>query len=374
MARAPASASDETLPEADRLEGFAHPRETSVLFGHEAAEQALARAFAGGRMHHGWLFAGPQGIGKAALAYRFAAHILASAAERDPQAARLAVPDGSANARQVRALSHPGLFVLRRAWNARDQRFPAAIPVDDVRRLRTFLGHRAAEGAWRVIIADTADELNVNAANALLKILEEPPPRTVFLLLSEAPGRLLATIRSRCRMLPLAPLGGEDLRRAVSHALTAAGVGAPDETAWAELERLSEGSVRRALGLLAGGGLDLHARLLGILEALPKLDWRAAHALADELAAPGAEQRFELFFDVLLATLAGLVRTAAAGTGGARETEIARRLMPESRLAMWAALWETISREKALAAALNLDRKMLIVETLLRMEAAARSG
>ncbi len=145
MARAPAAAEIEVRPEADRLEGFPHPRETPTLFGHDAAERALAEALVGGRMHHAWLLAGPQGIGKATLAYRFARAALADASERS--AAELSVPDASRAARQVRALSHPGLLVIRRPWDDKAKRFATSIPVDEVRRLRTFLSHSAAEAA-----------------------------------------------------------------------------------------------------------------------------------------------------------------------------------------------------------------------------------
>jgi len=197
MARAPAVHEIEELPEADRLEGFPHPRATARLYGQEIAERTLADAFASGRMHHGWLLSGPEGIGKATLAYRFARFVLADAASRDMFGQSLDAPDDGASARQVRALSHPGLLVIRRAYDTKTKRFPATIPVDDVRRLKTFLGRTSETGAWRVVIVDRADELNISAANALLKSLEEPPPRTIFLLVSSAPGRLLTTIRSR---------------------------------------------------------------------------------------------------------------------------------------------------------------------------------
>ncbi len=223
MARAPQTFEVEEAPEADRLEGFPHPRETRDLFGHEGAERALAATFASGRMHHGWLVAGPRGIGKATLAYRLARHALARPEERDPSGMTLSVPDAALASRQVRALSHPGLLVIRRSYDVRTKRFSATIPVDAVRRVRSFLAHRAGEGAWRVVIVDEADQLNVSAANALLKSLEEPPPRTIFLLVSCEAGRLLPTLRSRCRLLELSPLASDPLRKAAAQALSASG-------------------------------------------------------------------------------------------------------------------------------------------------------
>lgn len=377
MARAPAVQEIEVLPEADRLDGFPHPRHTRNLYGHEAIERGLAEAFATGRMHHGWLIAGAEGIGKATLAYRLARYVLSEPHERDPFAQSLATPEELPATRQVRALSHPGLLILRRTYDTKAKRFTASIAIDEVRRLRNFLGLRGGEDAWRVVIVDTADDLNPNAANALLKSLEEPPARTLFLLLTSELGRLLPTIRSRCRTLDLAPLNSEPLRQAVRQALTASteevtdSLPAPSE--WAILERLSEGSVRRLLGLRGGGGIALYNRLNDVIGALPKLDWTAIHTLSDELGGTAAEQRFELFFELLLALLARLVRSRAGGPGSdPEEAKLAARLIAEGSLATWAELWETIVAEKADAMLLNLDRKSLILGTFQRIEAAAR--
>jgi DNA polymerase-3 subunit delta' len=157
-------------------------------------------------MHHAWLLGGRKGIGKATLAYRFARAALAHPSERQSDRASLDIAEDTRASRQVRALSHPGLLVLRRPYDDKGKRFAASIPIDEVRRLRSFLSHSAGEDAWRVVIVDEANELNVNAANALLKSLEEPPARAVFLLVSSAPGQLLPTIRSRCRALSFQPL------------------------------------------------------------------------------------------------------------------------------------------------------------------------
>ena len=126
MARAPALQEIEAVPEADRLDDAPHPRQTQVLHGHEWAEKQMAATFATGRMHHGWLIAGPSGIGKATLAYRLARHILAKPGERDPAGQSLAVAPETTAARQVLALSHPGLLLIRRPWDAKGKRFTAA--------------------------------------------------------------------------------------------------------------------------------------------------------------------------------------------------------------------------------------------------------
>jgi DNA polymerase-3 subunit delta' len=373
MARRPTAEEPEILPEPDRLEGVPHPRATAKLFGHERAEAELAAAFASGRMHHGWLIAGDEGIGKATLAYRLARYILAAPAERDPALGTLDVPRETIAARQVLALSHPGLLVLRRPWNQQTKRFMTVVSVEEVRRLRNFLTHTVERGDRRVVIVDTADLLNIAAANALLKSLEEPPPNTYFLLLTAAPGRLLPTIRSRCRVLDLHPLGETDLRRAVLQALDLEQREPPGAGDWTRLVALSEGSVRRALTLWLGDGLKIDARLMQLLAALPRLDWQAVHTLADELASTAAAEKFELFYDLLLKALARLVRGGAGLPVSDAETGLARRLVPEPRLASWAELWETIAREKGEAQALNLDRKSLILQTFNRISIVARA-
>jgi len=372
MARAPAAAAIEVLPEADRLEGTPHPRETSALFGHEAAERTLAEGLKSGRIHHAWLLTGREGIGKATLAYRFARAALARPEERDPRGLSLAVGEDTSASRQVRALSHPGLLLIRRPYDTKTKRFTASIPIDEVRRLRAFLAHRSGEDAWRVVIVDQANELNVNAANALLKSLEEPPPRTIFLLVSSAPGRLVTTIRSRCRTLPMQSLSGEALRAAVAQALAASDQDAPGAAEWPALERLGEGSVRRLLSLRGSDGLELHERIATLFANLPKVDWRSVHVLADELQPAAAQQRFELFFDLFFDYLARLVRAQAADEGTPEERALCAHLIGEARLASFAGLWERVAREKAQTLALNLDRKSLIIETVGALVSAAQ--
>jgi DNA polymerase III subunit delta' len=372
MARAPAKLDNEIMPEADRLGDYPHPRHTHRLHGHSTAEAALAHAFGSGHMHHAWLLRGPEGIGKATLAYRFAKHVLANALERDRLGDSLEIADDTTASRQVAALSHPGLLVIRRPWNHKDKRFAASIPIDEVRRLRNFLSHSAEATAWRVVIVDSADELAGPAANALLKSLEEPPVRMVFLLISSEPGRLLPTIRSRCRTITLARLGDHDLRRATSDAIAACDGEAIDEGEWPKFASLADGSVRRALSLSASDGLKVYGRLEALLAALPKVDWTLAHALSDELGAATAEQKYDAFMDLLLDVLARAIRAAATGTPDPR-LKFAANLIPAGRLATFADVWETTVRDRAEVQMLNLDRKTLILETISRLSVAARS-
>jgi DNA polymerase-3 subunit delta' len=372
MARAPILQDVDTPPEADRLEGFPHPRQTSRLFGHEQAEATFAEALDSGRIHHGWLIAGREGIGKATLAYRMARYALASREERGTGARPLDVAPQTVAARQVLAQSHPGLLVIRRPWDQKTKRFLSVIPIDEVRRLKSFLAHAAGPDNWRVVIVDQADELNTAAANALLKSLEEPPQRTLFLLVSSEPGRLLTTMRSRCRRLDLHGLSDADLKAAATAAIAGSEEPAVDAASWPALIEAAQGSVRRVLSLSRSEGVGVHTRFKSIIGSLPRLDWPQVHALADEVTGAGAEQRFEQLLDLVSDTIARLVRLRALGTIDGDTDQLARRLVPEHGLATWAELWETVQTKRAETAALNLDRKTLILETFARMQAASR--
>ncbi|MGE0627673.1 MAG: DNA polymerase III subunit delta' [Hyphomicrobiaceae bacterium] len=373
MARAPVLQETEAPPEADRLDGFPHPRVTARLHSHAEAQDHFAKAFAEARVHHAWLITGREGIGKATLAYRLARYVLAEPEQRGKgDDGVLSVPDDSIAARQVKALSHPGLAVLRRPYDTRAKRLLTAITVDEVRRLKSFLSHSA--GGWRVVIVDRADDLNLNAANALLKSLEEPPARVLFVLISSQPGRLLTTIRSRCRRLDLQPLNEADLRSAATAALSASGQPLPPDADWSRLAPLAQGSVRRLLTLAGADGMKLSGRVSGLLSLLPKVDWPAVHALADDVSGPGSEQRFEQAFDLMMEAIARLIRARALGADAGPDAQLAQRVIPEHGLATWAELWETTLARKAETLALNLDRKILILETVARLQAASRGA
>ncbi len=383
MTRAPKKASGKATArddgdeiEADRLAGFPHPRDVTLVHGHEAAETTLRETFDSGRMHHGWLLTGLEGVGKASLAYAFARYVLATPSERaKAPAGRLAVDPQSSAARQISARSHPGLLVIRRTADAKTKRISSVIRVDEVRRLKSFLQLTANEGSWRVVIVDPADDLNPSSANALLKSLEEPPTRTLFLLVTAQPGALLPTILSRCRRLDLAALPPHALLGAVTQALAQADE--PRELPDAADERvrlmaLAQGSVRRLIELSETGGLSLYERLLKLLGSLPELDVAALHTLGEELGPAAAEQKFETFYGLLLDVLPRLVRAKATGRAEiAEEGVIAQRLLRPETLASWAELWETIVRDKATTLALNLDRRSLVLQTGFRMRDTA---
>ena len=239
-------AADNTDEEIGDRPGLPRPRETATLVGHGSAEAAFGEGIADGRLHHAWLIGGPAGIGKATLAYRVARRLLGYPQGDGPPG--LAIPADHPVHGQVAGLSHPNLVALRRHRAPGVKTLPTKISVDMVRKALDLFASTAADSGWRVCILDSAEDLNANAANALLKVLEEPPPRALFLILAHQPGRLLPTIRSRCRALMLRPLGDGEVAEAV-RALPPPFV-QPDEAALARAVGLAEGSVGRALGLI----------------------------------------------------------------------------------------------------------------------------
>jgi DNA polymerase-3 subunit delta' len=371
MSRAAAETSRPRPDEPDRLEGFSAPREVEQIFGHEAALAEFDAALQSGRLHHAWLIVGPEGVGKATLAYRLAREVLALGEDGPKRLTHVAGMDG-ALFRKVAALAHPNLLLLRRSYNEKSKRYSQWIGVDEVRRLRNFLGHSAGETGWRVVIVDRADELNQNAANALLKALEEPPQRTLFLLVATAEGRIPVTIRSRSRTLRVTGLAEDDLLEAVKAALKRDGHKVDAKTLAVALA-LSQGSVRRALALATGEGIELYRELLDHLGRLPEIDGPALHRLAERLGNASDSERLELFFSLLLGLLERLIRMAATGEGAiGDERALSSRLLNRLSLPQWVEAWEAIGRAKVDVASLNLDRNLLVLETFYRLQQAAR--
>lgn len=287
-------------PQSDQIDGLPHPRECDRLVGHQSQIDMFTKAFAENRLHHAWLLGGPKGVGKASFAYLAARHLLAGGTA----APGLAVPQGDGVAMRIHAGSHGNMRTVRRAWDQKTKKFKKVISVDDIRALTPFFGSTGSEAGYRIAIIDAADDMNVNAANALLKLLEEPPTRSLFFLVSHAPGRLLPTIRSRCRKLPFPPLQDtavEDLVRAQL----------PDtdsQTAFA-VARLAEGAPGRAMALLLADGFDLYRDLFTAIRASAA----QRNKFADPLVRAGQDEKFALFCDLVTDWLARVARMAARG-------------------------------------------------------------
>jgi DNA polymerase III subunit delta' len=331
-----------------------HPRETLQWFGHDDAERALIEAYRGGRMPHAWLIGGPPGIGKATLAYRMARFVLAypdSSAPGVQSAGSLALPDDHRVARLVAAQGHPDLLVLERR-PGESGALRTVIAVEDVRRLVPFLGSTAGEAGWRVVVVDSADELNAAGANALLKLLEEPPRRCLFLIVSHAPGRLIATIRSRCRRLMLRPLPPADIARAAAGALGRD----PNDAAVQKAAAAADGSVAQAIALLGGPLLAVRERVIELLARLPATDPRALHALGESL---------ERADRLVLATFVDTVRDWLSA-------RLAGELPRDGRLMRLAQAWDDVNRTARDVEMYNLERKPMVFKVFGWLAEAAR--
>ena len=353
------------------------PRENPDLIGHAAAEAALLESYRSGRLPHAWLVTGPRGVGKATLAFRFARFLFAqnqggglfAAAPRN-----LAVAADHPAFRRVASGGHPDLLLVERGLNEKRNRRRSEIVVEDTRAIAGFLRKTPAEGGWRVVIVDGADTMNLNASNALLKILEEPPKRSALLLLSDNPGRLLATIRSRCRRLALGPLAAREVAAALARRHPEL---APQDAA--SLARLAGGSIGRALELASSGGLALYRSLFNILQRLPETDVEAVNGFADTVARWGADEAFALVGELLPGWIARMVALAGGGEADENavlpgEAEAMRRLAGRRNLDQWVEVWENLTHLFAEANSINLDRKQVVLNVFFALEAAARQA
>lgn len=376
------------LPE-DSLTG---PLSESELIGHAGAERALLDAWAAGRLHHAWLISGPEGIGKATLAARFARFLLAhgipgkkAASPVDTGPSLFGDPEPPAEARvpeslylapddtvfqRVKSRGHMDIFTVTRGYDDKKKRERKVIVVDDVRAVRDFTRHTAGEDGYRVVIIDGAEDMNRNAENALLKVLEEPPIRTIFLLVSHAPGRLLPTTRSRCRSLNLRALDDDNVSALLTKHRPEL---APDEKT--ALIRLADGSIGRALRLAEEEGVALYREMVGLLGKLPDLDISAAHAFSGKIAPP-TSPAYELFGELLGDWIARMVRSEAGGKAAEilpGESALMGRLAGGRSLDQWVEVWEKIAHLFARTAAVNLDRKQVVLSVLLTLQSAARA-
>jgi len=342
MARAPKPIEfepDEDLP----------VRANPDLSGHLAAAAALEAAARSGRLPHAWLVCGPPGIGKATLGYRFARWLLSGGVERPAGPAPLHLDPGHPVFRRISANAHADLRALR---PVADGRVTKEIRVDAVRDAIRFLGMTPAEGGWRFVLVDQADEMRPEAANALLKTLEEPPPRAVLMLTTSAPDRLLPTIRSRCRRLELAPLAEAEMGALLGKLRPE--LGGADR---ARLATVAEGSPGRALELVEGEGLALQQLVERALAGLAGGDRREWHALAEAVAAKRDGSSFTTFMGLLRREISAATRRAARGL----PTPPWLALRP---LAEWSTLWDSLGRLAAETDGLSLDRKQAVLTAL----------
>jgi len=363
------------------------PRRNARLVGQQAAEAVLAEGYHSGRLAHAWLLTGPKGIGKATLAYRFARFVLAgggAAAEDGPglfgeEALPAVTPDGASPLelapenpvfQRVAAAGHSDLMTVERGIGSTGKP-RSEIVVGDVREVNRFLNLTAGEGGWRVVIIDSADDMNVNAANALLKVLEEPPPRALLLLVCHNPGRMLPTIRSRCRKLRL-----DDLTDDTVAGLLAEYCPDLEPDARMEVAALADGSIGRAIELAEVDGWELQRRIMQFLTAMPTPDFAELQEFGASMAKADALARFETVSELLRRTLARLIRHAggAGDAGNTQESEVFGRLANAGGLDRWLQVWEKTDDLLSRTGRINLDRKQVILNIFLEISQAARGA
>jgi len=365
-------------PRADRDAGAPAPRVSPDLVGHETAERELRRLHELGRLPHAILLCGPRGIGKATLAFRFGRFLLAKPADfaadvfGSAMDSGLAINPESGVFRRIASGGHADLLTVERAYDPRRRRLRSEIIVEDTRAIAGFFELTAAEEGWRIVIVDGAEQMNRNAANALLKILEEPPRRGLLLLISHQPGRLLPTIRSRCRRFSLTALGQPVVMQLLEHHRPDL---AKEETK--ALAELAEGSIGRALELADAGGLTLYRSMLDMLSQMPRIDIAELYSFADRLVRLDGEDAYRVFQELLLQFLARMVGCAArqrfgAGDVIAGEGEVMQRLIARTDLARWATLRDEIDQSFINTDQLNLDRKQAVLGAVFAIEEMAR--
>ena len=340
----------------DTIPDIAEPAENAFLIGHDEAAAQVAQAYRAGKLHHALLLSGPSGIGKATFAFHLAEHLLRHPApERAPDG--LSPRDaGSPLFRQIAQGAHPGVLHLTRPLNEKTKAFKSAVTVDEIRRIGRLLSMTSHDGSWRVVIVDPADDMNANAANALLKNLEEPPPRTQFVLIAHSPGGLLPTIRSRCHLMRLKPLDGP----ALLDVLGRLGTELPEtEGGRAALAERAGGSAREALLLTRYGGLDIAEAIARALEAR-EFPVGEAWRLAEAVGGRDRTVQFSIFNQMALDTVARWARQAA----GDAQPGVA---------AGHSELWREIGRLIAETETYNLDKRQHVMGLLRRMWQAARA-
>ncbi len=344
--------SDEDRPEADREGGLPHPRRVYDLFGQDAALNEAEAAISSGRMHHAWMVSGPKGVGKASFAYRLARRLLGARATDE---AGLASDPDDPVCRRLEALSHPDFLLIRRPYNDKTGKLKGEIPVEEERRAPEFFSKSASGKGWRVCIVDSADELNVNSANALLKTLEEPPQRGLLILIVNTPGRLLPTIRSRCRRLILRAPSIEATTQWLMdrHQMSA------DEAQRAAM--LAQGAPGRALALAETDAPALMATIDTALSGLPRLDRAAIAQIAASATRKGGEQIKPITLDFLVADAQNRARALALETGGA------------DRAGAWVEAADRLTRLARESETLYLDPKQTLYAAFGLMQDAAQA-
>jgi DNA polymerase-3 subunit delta' len=359
-----------------------HPKMNDLVFGHEKAERTFLDGFNSGRLHHGWLITGPKGIGKATLAWKFAKFLLSSddnssndglfGDDLSASATSLDIDPEKAVIQRIKSGGHGGIICAERSVNSKTGKLRNDIVIDDIRNIISFFSRTSSEGGWRIAVIDAADEMNINAANALLKVLEEPPEKSILFLIAHSPGKLLPTIRSRCRTLELNPLSDDSVRAMLAHRYPDM-----DMQTMKTLTAMCAGAPGRAIEMERLGGAAIYQKTFQTISMLPQLNVPAIHQLAGEFASIKADAEYRLFIQIFTAFIE---RITKAGVLSEHPVEIVEnenqhisRISAMARVDKWLELWEKVGHLIQRADAVNLDRKQVIVALFSELKATANA-
>jgi DNA polymerase-3 subunit delta' len=359
--------------EMDEIDVNTGPRVTQNLVGHGDAEAVFLKAYNSDRLHHAWLISGAKGVGKATFAYKIAKFLLTQPVDdgggmfgdtipMDKPTSLDADPDNPA-VQRITAGGHGNIMLVERPWDEKKGVHKTVTTVDEVRKLINFFNKTASEAGWRIAIIDTVEDMNRNAANALLKVLEEPPEKSILLLVTNAPGKLLPTIRSRCQKITLNDLKHQDVLSVIS-----ARHPDVDELTLSKLAKLSDGAPGKALTLYEQGGIELYEKMVGILKSAPNIPSSTKHALAAELSRKGKEANWRQFIGFLMDMVAHIVRSSASKTplnevaGG--EGTLVQKFMDANSADYWIDVWENMGQTYRAAEGVNLDKTQVILNML----------
>ena len=359
----------EFVDELPDIDGVRSPRFCRELVGQDAAVSHFLSNLAQSKLHHACLLTGPKGVGKASFAHmaaRFMFHnvdpVLAA-----KNAQNMSVLDDERLGKQIEQGSHPDLMIVTRPWDAAKERFKQAISVDEVRKIRSFFNLSAGMGGWRICIIDAADDMTLNAANALLKILEEPPPKSLFLIVSHQSGSLLETIRSRCMKIAFQPLKYAHIQYLMHKSIEDSSDNAASSQSLVAISHLSRGSIGRALHIYDTNGLEVYSDMVKLLRQFPSIKADTLHEVAERMSKRNTEHLFADMGEFLQQWLHQLVRFLAKGQMPEvifEGEEAAIQTMASHRpLEAWVDVWEKVTELFDNAKRLNLDRKQTILES-----------
>ena len=344
------------------------PRLMDTCLGHEHVEREIIEQFENGRMPHGLIFTGQKGIGKATMAYRLARFLLKQQSTDPNQDALFGaeetpsiqtdfnLPSDDPIFRQVASGGHPDLLTVEREYDSTKDKYKAQLAVDEVRKINPFLRMTASkDDGWRVVIVDDADTMNRNAQNAILKVLEEPPPRTCLILVCHRLGAMIPTIRSRAHTVSFKSLSIEHFTKLLS-----VHENSQNTTLDQNLYDLAEGSVGKAIQYIEQDGLETLEEIITQFNDYPNWSWPKIHKLGDQMAKTGRDQAYSNFAFLLPWVFSEMIKRKARGqelTIPALQTNALQQLYQQSSLETLLKICENLKEHFDRIERANLDKR-----------------